>query len=207
MLKSSEAVLVVVDAQERLLPFIHEAEDVVAQIVRLIRGFQILEAPVIVTEQYRKGLGPTESRIIEALTRPPAVEFTEHDRRPTSPTPQPVSPAAAQPFDPMEKMSFSCAAHPPFLARVEELKSRQIVLCGIEAHVCVLQTALELRERGYEVYLAADAVSSRSPRNVEIARRRMEQAGVLLTSCEMAVFEMLHVSGTPQFKSWSRVIR
>lgn len=183
MLKPEEAVLTVIDVQERLLPFIHESEALIREIVRLIRGFQIMQAPILVTEQYRKGLGPTEARIVRALTEPPA------------------------PFEPIEKMTFSCAQHNPYVEALERLARRQIVLCGIESHVCVLQTALHLRERGYEVHLAADAVSSRSPRNVEIALRRMEQAGVWLTSCEMAVFEMLQACGTPQFKSWSRVIR
>jgi nicotinamidase-related amidase len=189
MLRTEDAVLVVVDVQERLLPFIHDSEFVVGQIVRLIRGFQIVGAPILVTEQYRKGLGPTAPEIIGVL-----------------------EPARA--FQPIEKMTFSCGAHGEFMARLAETGRRQVVLCGIESHVCVLQTALHLAEGGaagapgeWEVYLAADAVSSRSPRNLEIALRRMEQAGVRLTSCEMAVFEMLQVCGTPQFKEWSRIIR
>lgn len=203
MLSRDRAVLVVVDVQERLLPFIHESESVVLQCVRLVRGFHILGAPVLVTEQYRKGIGPTDDRIMDAVLRPESVE------QPLPPRREPGFEAPAPPaeFRPIEKMTFSCAEHPPFMEALERTGRRQVLLCGIESHVCVLQTALHLAMRGYEVYLAADAVSSRSPRNVEIALRRMEQAGVQLTSVEMGIFEMLHLSGTPEFKRWSRQIR
>ena len=192
MLKPEEAVLTVVDVQERLLPLIHESEALVGQIVRLIRGFQILRAPILVTEQYRKGLGPTEGRIMEAITHPQTADtvplrgaIPAASQTGAPPAPETTSPAAppaltaASPalFDPIEKMTFSCAEHAPYLEALDRLRRRQIVLCGIESHVCVLQTALQLKERGHEVYLAADAVSSRSPRNVEIALRRMEQSG------------------------------
>ena len=110
-------------------------------------------------------------------------------------------------FQPLEKMTFSCAEHPPFMEALRATGRRQVLLCGIESHVCVLQTALQLGERGFDVFLAADAVSSRSPRNVEIALRRMEREGVRLTSVEAGIFEMMHVSGTPEFKRWSRQIR
>jgi nicotinamidase-related amidase len=192
MLRQKDAVLVVIDVQERLLPSIHESEALVEQIVRLIRGFRICAAPILVTEQYRKGIGPTDPRVAAALTG----EETVGDQA-----------LPSLPFAPIEKMTFSCAPHAPFLEQLAALGRRQVVLCGIESHVCVLQTALHLREARYEVFLAADAVSSRSPRNVDIAVRRMEQEGVRFTSVEMAVFEMLHICGTPEFRSWSRVIR
>jgi nicotinamidase-related amidase len=206
LLKREEAVLVVIDVQARLLPFIHESELAVRQIVRLVRGFHILGLPILVTEQYRKGIGPTDERVIDALVRPESVDeplppvYARDSERPEPPAP----PAS---FQPLEKMTFSCAEHPPFMEALRATGRRQVLLCGIESHVCVLQTALQLVERGFDVFLAADAVSSRSPRNVEIALRRMERDGVHLTSVEAGVFEMMHVSGTPEFKRWSRVIR
>jgi nicotinamidase-related amidase len=203
MLHRDRAVLVVIDVQERLLPFIHESESVVLQCVRLVRGFHILQAPVLVTEQYRKGIGPTDDRIVEAVLHPESVEQPLPARREHGFE----APPPPDGFRPIEKMTFSCAEHPPFMEALEATGRRQALLCGIESHVCVLQTALHLVERGYEVHLAADAVSSRSPRNVELALRRMEQAGVRLTSVEMGIFEMLHESGTPEFKRWSRQIR
>jgi nicotinamidase-related amidase len=203
MLNRERAILVVIDVQERLLPFIHASEDLILQCVRLVRGFHILGAPVLVTEQYRKGLGPTDDRLIEAIVNPAGVE----DPLPARREPGLQGPPPRASFRPIEKMSFSCAQHSPFLEALRETGRRQALLCGIESHVCVLQTALNLVEAGYEVYLAADAVSSRSPRNLEIALRRMEQAGVRLTSVEMAVFEMLGCSGTAEFRRWSRLIR
>ncbi len=206
LLKRDDAVLVVIDVQERLLPFIHESELTVRQVVRLVRGFQILGLPILVTEQYRKGIGPTDERVIDALVRPesvdeplPPVYASDADH------PEPQAPPAS--FQPLEKMTFSCAEHPPFMEALRATGRRQVLLCGIESHVCVLQTALHLIERGFDAFLAADAVSSRSPRNVEIALRRLEREGVHLTSVEAGIFEMMHVSGTPEFKRWSRQIR
>lgn len=182
MLSRRDAVLVVIDVQERLLPHIHEGERVVREVARLARGCGILDLPILATEQYRKGLGPTDAEVVRAL-------------------------APDREFAPIEKMTFSCGAHPPFMEALRATGRRQVIVSGIEAHVCVLQTALDLKREGFEVYLAADAVSSRAPRSVEIALRRMEQEGVLLTTVEMAVFEMLHLSGTPEFKVWSQLIR
>ncbi len=189
MLQKDKALLVVIDVQGRLLPSIHQADGTVGQIVKLIRGFRIVGAPILVTEQYRKGLGETDPRIVEALT--------EKDR----------STGVVRPFEPIEKMSFSCLMDPGFRTAWEATGRSQIVLCGIEAHVCVAQTAMQLIERGVHVEIAADAVSSRSPRNVELALRRMETLGAAITSVESAVFEMLEVCGTDAFKSWVRVIR
>ncbi|MBK8230972.1 MAG: hydrolase [Candidatus Eisenbacteria bacterium] len=184
VIRKDDALLVVIDVQEKLLPHIAEHERVTAQIQKLIDGFLIAGAPALATEQYRKGLGPTHPALIDSLTR----------NHPES-------------FAPIEKMTFGCCAHPPFLEAIERLGRSQVVLSGIEAHVCVLQTALQLRALGRETYIVADAISSRDPRNVEIALRRMEQEGVRWTSVEMSVFEMLHESGTPAFKAWSQRIR
>jgi nicotinamidase-related amidase len=226
MLDRNRTALVVVDVQERLLPFIHESETLVGQIALLISGCRALDIPILVTEQYRKGIGPTAERIVESLTRPASDFFPAAGSEGTAASAAGQSAASNRPdasghfpaehgrpadadrfFQPIEKMTFSCAAHEPFMEALRHLGRRQALLCGIESHVCVLQTALQLQSGGFEVFLAADAVSSRNPRNIEIALRRMEQAGVQLTSVEMAVFEMLHVCGTGEFKAWSRMIR
>jgi nicotinamidase-related amidase len=180
---------VVVDVQVKLLPFIHQAEETVGQICKLIGGFRIAGVPILVTEQYRKGLGETDPRIQAAIT--------EQD------------PATGRPrrFEPFEKMCFSCAKDDGFRQALEASGRRQIVLCGIESHVCVHQTALDLVGRGYHVEVAADAVSSRASQNRKIALRRLESEGVKLTCVEMAVFEMLEVCGTEPFKAWVKAIR
>ncbi|MDM7916288.1 MAG: hydrolase [Candidatus Eisenbacteria bacterium] len=184
MLSKERAVLLVVDVQGRLLPSIHDADATVSAITRLVRGFGIAGAPVVVTEQYRKGLGETDPRIQEAVRE-----------------------VSGGSFDPYEKMSFSCCRDETFRAAIEALRRSQVVLCGIESHVCVHQTALDLLGAGYEVQIAADAVSSRSPRNREIALQRLASEGAKLTTVETAVFEMLEVCGTDAFRAWSRLIR
>ncbi|MFN8548659.1 MAG: isochorismatase family protein [Candidatus Eisenbacteria bacterium] len=143
MIRREDAILVVVDVQEKLLPHIAEAERVIGAIEKLIDGFRIVGAPVLVTEQYRKGLGPTTERLVVAATG--------------------GDPSG---FSPIEKMTFGCVAHLPFRQALDASERRQVVLCGIEAHVCVLQTALQLLAIGFEVFLAADATSSRDLRNV-----------------------------------------
>lgn len=189
MLHKDKAILVVVDVQTRLLPSIHEAEAVVGQTCRMIRGFRLIGAPVLVTEQYRKGLGETDPRIQEAIT--------EED---------PLA-GGGNAFEPLEKMSFSCMLDDPFRVAIENVGRREVVLCGIETHVCVHQTALHLIESGYHVEVAIDAVSSRSPLNRDLALRRMEAEGAKMTSVEMAVFEMLEYCGTDAFKKWIKLIR
>jgi nicotinamidase-related amidase len=189
MLNKEKAALVVIDVQSRLLPLIHEADAAVTQMGRLIRGFRLVGAPVLVTEQYRKGLGETAPPIQEA--------FSEKDPRT----------GEVRPFTYYEKMSFSCMLDDPFRNAIEALGRRQIVLCGIETHVCVHQTALHLLESGFHVEVAADAVSSRSPVNRDIALRRMEREGAKITCVETAIFEMLEYCGTDPFKTWVKLIR
>jgi phosphohistidine phosphatase SixA len=188
MLDGREAVLVVVDMQAKLLPHIDGGERLVEQVVRLVRGFRLAGVPVLVTEQYRKGLGETDPRVAAAFS---------------AAAPEP--PAAA--FEPIEKSSLSCFGDGGFRAALTALRRSQVVLCGIEAHVCVLQSALHLLEEGYHVEVVADATSSRSPLNREIALSRLAREGARWTSVEACVFELLAVSGTEPFKSWVKLIR
>jgi nicotinamidase-related amidase len=189
MLHRDRTVLVVIDVQQKLLPSIDEAEETVQQIIRLIQGFRIVGAPILITEQYRKGLGETDPRIQDALTA--ADPKTGDVGR----------------FDPIEKMVFSCMLDDPFRSALEATGRRSVVLCGIESHVCVYQTAAHLLESGYHVEIAADAVSSRSHRNREIALTRMSSDGAKLTCVETAIFEMLERCGTDPFKRWVQVIK
>ena len=171
-LTRAKAGLVVVDVQERLLPAIFEQQRVVQNIVRLIQGAAILQVPIFATEQYRKGLGRTVPEV-----------------------------AAAVPgFAPMEKLAFSACGAEGF---VPALKSRQVseaILCGIEAHVCVSQTCLDLLDRGFRVFVAADAVSSRTQENYRFGLDRMRAAGAVIVSTEMVLFELLERAGTDEFK-------
>lgn len=176
LMRIETSCLLAVDFQERLMPAIHDADRIVANGAWLIQIAQRLGAPVLASEQYPKGLGPTVAAIRTLL---PHEAF-------------------------MAKTHFSCAAERNCMRRIDALGREQIVVMGVEAHVCVLQTALGLRAAGKEVYLAADAVSSRSPRDAELALERMRAEGVRVVSREMVAFEWLHQAGTDQFREISR---
>jgi nicotinamidase-related amidase len=172
LLDRRKTCLVVVDIQERLLAVITCKEAMLQNTIRLIKGAAILGLPVLITEQYPKGLGKTVQDILDALA----------------------------PVPPFEKLTFSACGSDHFLASLKSQKRAQIVLCGIEAHVCVLQTCLELISEGFYVFVAADAIASRAPENQLLALDRMRSAGAAIISTEMALFEMLEQAGTPEFK-------
>ncbi len=189
MLRKDQAVLVVVDVQNRLVPVIHEADATVRQMVRLIQGFRIVGAPVLVTEQYPQGLGATDERIRKAFEAIDPIHKVAHH------------------FEPYVKMSFSCMLDDPFRHALATTGRRQVVLCGVEAHVCVYQTALHLLEHTYHVEVAADAISSRAPGNRDLAIARLRDEGVKITCVESAVFEMIEHCGSDPFKAWVKVIK
>jgi nicotinamidase-related amidase len=176
LLQAKSSVLLVVDVQARLLPAMAEPDLVTANSAKLVAAAKRLAVPVLVSEQYPKGLGPT----VEALAGAGTV---------------------------LAKMSFSCAADPGIAGALERLGRRQIVLCGIESHVCVLQTALGLKAKGYEVAVVWDAVSSRKPADKDLAAGRLRRNDVDLIGTEMAIFEWLGVAGTPEFKELSALIK
>ena len=182
LLDRTRAQLLVVDVQERLLPAMHEGEAMVDRCAVLMQAAHRLSIPVLVSEQYRKGLGATVARL----------DNVKGDATV------------------LEKMHFSCAADPAMAAHVEGLARSgrtQLVICGIEAHVCVLQSALGFVGSGLEVFVVADAITSRKAEGVEIARARMGAAGVAVVTTEMAVFEWLRVAGTVEFKDLSKLIK
>jgi nicotinamidase-related amidase len=168
-----------VDIQERLLPAIFERERVVQNAVRLIRGATVLGIPLFATEQYRKGLGGTVSAVASAMPG----------------------------FAPMEKLAFSACGAAGFVSALKAKKVSDVLLCGIEAHVCVSQTCLDLLREGFRVFVAADAVSSRTPENYRIGVERMREAGAVIVSTEMALFELLEKAGTEEFKQILALVR
>ena len=158
------------------MPHIYRHESVIANTAWLLEIAAELGIPVLVSEQYPKGLGPTVS-MLRDLVPPEAF---------------------------MEKTHFSCADAPECRDRLRTVHRKQIVLAGIEAHVCVLQTAIGLVQAGKEVYVVANAVSSRQTDDVDLALQRMRGAGVQIVSREMVAFEWLHQAGTPRFKDISK---
>lgn len=183
LLSASRSQLLVVDIQERLMPAVQEGERVVRNTNLLIAAAQRLGVPIVVTEQYPKGLGPTVAAVAERLPNDATV---------------------------LPKVAFSGAADDEIAATVaagREAGREQIVMCGAEAHVCVLQTALGFRQAGYEVYVASDAVASRSPHSVQAACARLLHAGCSWITTEMAVFEWMERAGTDDFRALSALIK
>jgi nicotinamidase-related amidase len=181
-LDRKQAVLVVIDVQEKLMPVIDGAADVIRNIDRLVRGCHILGVPVILTEQYVRGLGPT-------------VEAVRHAFEETSG------------YAPIEKSCFSADGCETFTARLASLGRSQVLIAGVETHVCVYQTVEDLLARDLAVSVIADAVSSRTAQNRELALRRMTSDGAKLSSTEMALFAMTVTSGTDEFRAISRLIK
>jgi nicotinamidase-related amidase len=181
LLSATDTVLVVVDVQERLVPAIQQGDRIVWNTRRLIDGAKLFSIPVIVTEQYPKGLGPTMPELIAALPEITSV---------------------------IEKKSFSACLVPEFLEEISCRESvRKVLLTGMESHVCILQTALDLLSLGYEVHLVVDAVGSRFAGDEKIAIRRLESSGVILTTTESALFQWCRTADAPQFKAVSQIVR
>ncbi len=181
LLNANSSHLMVIDVQARLLPAMAEAQQVTARGNILLAAARELDIPITITEQYPRGLGPTDAAL--ALADDDAV---------------------------MEKIAFSCLRDQAIAARLEELRQdgrHQMVICGIESHVCVLQTTLDLADAGYETFVVADAVSSRAQNSVDLALARMRDEGVSIVNTEMAVFEWLKQAGTQQFKTLSALIK
>ena len=168
---------VLVDVQERLFPHIHEHETLEQNLLRLMKGLQILEVPIVVTQQYTRGLGAT----IPSL----AAEIGSQSA--------------------LEKMHFSCCGSPEFNSELEEAET--VLLFGIESHVCVLQTALDLLEQGKRVAWVDDCIGSRKPHDKDMARLRLIQAGGIPTTYESLLLELCKISGTAEFKAISQLIR
>jgi nicotinamidase-related amidase len=169
--------LLVVDLQDKLLDLIPDREAVVAHTAALIRGARALGMPVWGTEQYPKGLGPTTATVAELVPDRPA------------------------------KTSFHCCAVPQFLEQLYGRNIRHVTVVGIEAHVCVSQTALELLDLGFRVQVPADAVASRRKLDWEFGLRRLEHAGVVVSSTESALFEWTERSDRPEFKTISELVK
>ncbi len=176
LIKAEQACLLIIDIQQRLMGAIHQGEQVIANSAWLMQIATRLGIPVLLSEQYPRGLGHTVPELLD------------------------LAPQEAI----MEKVHFSCAAEPSCMTRIHACQRRQIIITGAEAHVCVLQSALGLLETGKEIYVVADAISSRHPRNVELAIARMQTVGVHIVSREMVAFEWLQQAGTDRFREISR---
>jgi nicotinamidase-related amidase len=174
-----DALLLLVDVQGKLARLMHDAETMLAQQRILIEGCRLLDIPVVWAEQLPDKLGPTAPQLVEKLDG----------------------------LQPLAKASFGCCGDAALMRAIGSSGRRQILLCGIEAHVCVWQTAAALRGQDYAVHLVCDAVSSRSAFNRDIAFRRMAAAGVALSNVEMALFELMQTAEHPRFREVARLLR
>jgi len=169
----------VIDIQERLFPHMDQKDEVLRQCLVLIRGLQMLNVPVMITEQYPKGLGSTIAPVKEQL----------------------------ESFNPVEKIAFSCCDEPRFRRELDGSGRRTVIIVGIEAHVCVQQTAIDLIELGYMPVVVADCVTSRKAFDRHVSLERMAREGALITTCESVLFELARVAGTEEFKSISTLLK
>lgn len=178
----SDTAFVIIDFQDKLLAAMGEdvRKKASKNIVLLIHLTKLMQLPIIITEQYPRGLGKTTSELIQEL---------------------------GELYQPIEKLTFSCCAHPTFVAKIEGLRARHLVLTGVEAHICVLQTALDLLADSYEVSVVSDAVCSRHESDRATALRMVEQAGGVVTSTEIMIFQLLKQSHTPEFKTMSSLLK
>jgi nicotinamidase-related amidase len=176
---ASDSLLLVIDMQTRLLPAISNAQNVHARVDRLIRAARLLDIPVQVTEHCAEAIGPTDSRLRAHLTE----------------------------AEVLKKRSFDAAADPAVTRRLEALDRRSIAICGVEAHVCVAQTALGLRARGYEVFVLEDACGSRHEGDRRVVLARLVQAGCVPMTVEAMVFEWLGHADHPRFRDLLAIIK
>jgi nicotinamidase-related amidase len=179
LLDRAHSLLMVIDIQERLAPSMAEPERIIKNTAIVMKGAARLGVPILVTQQYPRGLGATVPELAG------------------------LAPAGAT----LDKVHFSCAADPAVLARIEGARRDQIVICGIETHICVLQTALQLVEKGYRVSVVTDAVGSRRNADSEIAFGRLAKSGVDLVTTEMVLFEWLGRAATPEFKELQALVK
>ncbi|HEY6307447.1 MAG TPA: hydrolase [Candidatus Angelobacter sp.] len=172
-LRVDDCVLAIIDIQERLLPPIQENERLIRNSQLLIRLAGILSLPVVITTQYAKGLGPTVPAILSLLPN----------------------------ITPVDKLEFGCFGNGEFCSAISVLAGRNtLLLCGMETHICVMQTALGALNQGLNVHVAADAVGSRTELNWKLGLERMREAGAVISSTEMMIYELLGKSGSPAFK-------
>jgi nicotinamidase-related amidase len=178
-LNKDDSALLIIDIQDRLATVMKMKDAVVNNCVHLIELAKLLDIPVVLTEQYSKGLGQTVEEIRKAL---------------------PV-------YRPVEKLTFSCCEEPAFLSEIKKLDKKTLILTGMETHICVLQTCIGLLQNGFNVHLVKDAVCSRNKENWKTASEFMRDAGAVISCTETVLFQLLKRAGTEEFKVISRRIK
>ena len=169
----------VIDIQERLFPVMQNKQKLLENCTILLRGLSELKVPILATQQYTKGLGDTLEEIKSSVEN----------------------------FSFIEKKDFSCYDEPVFAEKLNDLAPKNVIICGIESHVCVLQTAVDLRSAGFSPIVVLDAVSSRSLENIELAKERFRWEGILMTSYESILFELTRSANAAEFRAISKLVK
>ena len=169
----------VIDIQERLLPVMTDKDKLLKNCSILIAGLRELGIPLVVTQQYTRGLGETAEEIRSLIPD----------------------------FCPVEKREFSCCDSTGVTGKMKDLNAKSVILCGIESHVCVLQTAIDLKAAGMTPVVVMDAVSSRSTESIELAKERFRFEGIMITSAESILFELTRSSAAPEFRTISKLVK
>ena len=178
-IKRENSAGLVIDIQGKLFPHMDHKEALLKKCTTLIEGLKVLDVPLVITEQYPKGLGSTIEEIGTLVDQDQAIE----------------------------KIAFSCCDEPAVMQNVTMRSRKTIIICGIEAHVCVLQTVIDLHKSGYTAIVVEDCISSRSANDKGVAVERMRAEGAVITTCESILFELARVAGTDEFKSISRLVK
>ncbi len=179
MLTQENSALLLIDVQEKLIRAMYEKEILQDNVVRLVKGAQILGIPILWSEQNPKGLGETVPEVKDLLTD----------------------------FKPVAKFSFSCCGELDFVRQLEASGKKTALVCGMESHVCVYQTVADLLKSGYEVEVVADAVSSRTLENKQIGLEKSRLMGAQITSVETALFELMRTAGHQKFKEIQKIVK
>ena len=179
LIDRNDTLFIAIDFQEKLMPAMHEHQVLEDKVCRLASGMKKLGIPHIVTQQYTKGIGETVKPVAEAIGK----------------------------FDPIDKTSFSCMGNAEFVSQLEAADKETIVACGIEAHICLQQTVIELLAKGYRVYVPVDCASSRSIEDKRVAMERMRSAGAVITTYEAVLYELLRDAKAEEFKAISKIVK
>ncbi|MGM8366784.1 hydrolase [Virgibacillus sp. W0181] len=179
MLNKDQTVFVLVDVQGKLAHIMHESKELLGNLGKLIQGLRKLDIPIIWLEQYPQGLGPTADEVKQYLTD----------------------------LEPIAKMTFSAYKNEQFQEAFNELGRNQVLVAGIESHICVYQTAKDLKEHGHDVQIVKDAISSRTLESKQLGVDKMKSYGITETNVEMALFELMETAEHPEFKAISKLIK
>lgn len=179
LIQRQDAVLVAIDFQTKLMPAMADAVKLEETAEKLIKGLKTLGVPAIVTQQYTRGLGPTVEPVAQALGQ----------------------------YEPVEKTTFSAAEEPVFMKALEQTGKKSVIIAGIEAHICVQQTALQLLDMGYSVYVIQDCIASRKESDNLCSQQRMAAAGAVITTYEAILYELLKGAKEDGFKAISAIVK